>query len=67
MAGDSEQRLQAGHGQSSGGAGGSGGEPFLIGVSGGTASGKVSHALPRGEALSEKPARLAEDGHSTRA
>lgn len=34
MAGDSEQRLEE-HGQPSGG------EPFLIGVSGGTASGKV--------------------------
>ncbi|KAJ7338742.1 hypothetical protein JRQ81_012644 [Phrynocephalus forsythii] len=41
MAGDSEQRLQAGPGQPSGGGGG-GGEPFLIGVSGGTASGKSS-------------------------
>lgn len=37
MAGDSEQRLEE-HGQPSGG------EPFLIGVSGGTASGKVRGA-----------------------
>ncbi|XP_042320513.1 uridine-cytidine kinase 2 isoform X2 [Sceloporus undulatus] len=41
MAGDSEQRLQQGQGQSSGSGSGSG-EPFLIGVSGGTASGKSS-------------------------
>ncbi|XP_061440275.1 uridine-cytidine kinase 2 [Rhineura floridana] len=41
MAGDSEQRLQ-GRGQTSSGVGSGGGEPFLIGVSGGTASGKSS-------------------------
>ncbi|KAJ6661394.1 hypothetical protein lerEdw1_015022 [Lerista edwardsae] len=40
MAGDSEQTLQE-HGQS-GARGGSGEKPFLIGVSGGTASGKSS-------------------------
>lgn len=41
MAGDSEQRLEE-HGQPSGG------EPFLIGVSGGTASGKVRGLSWRG-------------------